>query len=31
MQSDSSKERAKDGMDPKILEIAKVLHKKLTK
>jgi hypothetical protein len=31
MQSDSPKERATDGMDPQILEIAKVLHKKLTK
>jgi hypothetical protein len=31
MQSDSPRERAKDGMDPKIIELAKVLHKKLSK
>lgn len=31
LQSDTPEERAKDSLDPKIIELAKVLHKKLAK
>lgn len=31
MQSDTPKERSQDSLDPRVIELAKVLHKKLNK
>ena len=31
IQSDTAKERSKDALDPRVIELAKALHKKLSK